>query len=140
MKKKAPSFHIKPKPSSPLHSLGLRIKGRQARQRRVAAPPGLADEFISRKDRGAFLGLKLNQAKRIDKSIYRVDSDSSLFSHPSFQKLAVSPGCLAVFWKEGSLERMGKVPLEQRAGMGGKNPLSWLISFTTMRDFSLQLP
>ena len=34
--------------------------------------------------------------------------------HGSFQKpIAVSPGVLMVFWKEGSLERMGKCPLEE---------------------------
>ena len=41
-----------------------------------------------------------------------VDSFSILFNHRSFQKLAVSPGVLIVFWKEGSPERMGKCPLE----------------------------
>ena len=41
-----------------------------------------------------------------------VDSFSILFNHHSVQKPAVSPGVLMVFRKEGSLERMGKCPLE----------------------------
>ena len=41
-----------------------------------------------------------------------VDSESILFNHRSFQKPAVSPGVLMFFWKEVSLERMGKCPLE----------------------------
>ena len=35
-----------------------------------------------------------------------------LFNHRSFQKPRVFAGILEVFKKEGSLERMGKVPLE----------------------------
>ena len=42
-----------------------------------------------------------------------VDSLSILFNHCSFQKPAVSPEFLEVLWKEGSLERIGKVPIEQ---------------------------
>ena len=42
-----------------------------------------------------------------------VDSLSILFNHRSFQKPAVLPGFPEVFLKEGSLERMGKVPLEK---------------------------
>ena len=41
-----------------------------------------------------------------------VDSFSILFNHRSFQEPAVSPAVLMAFWKEGSLERMGKCPLE----------------------------
>ena len=37
-----------------------------------------------------------------------LDSLSILFNIFSFQKPAVSPAVLMVFWKEGSLERMGK--------------------------------
>ena len=35
-----------------------------------------------------------------------------IFNHRSFQRLAVFPGIPEVFWKEGSLERMRKVPLK----------------------------
>ena len=42
-----------------------------------------------------------------------VDSFSILFNHRSVQKPAVFPEFLEVCWKEGSLERMGKVPLEK---------------------------
>ena len=41
-----------------------------------------------------------------------VGSFAILFNHCSCQKLAVFPGFLEVFLKEGSLERKGKVPLE----------------------------
>ena len=40
------------------------------------------------------------------RGILGVDSNSIIFNHLSFQKQAVSPGVLMVFWKEGSLERM----------------------------------
>ena len=33
-----------------------------------------------------------------------------LFNHRSFQEPAVFPGFVEVFQKEGSLERMGKIP------------------------------
>ena len=36
-----------------------------------------------------------------------------LFSHRAFQEPAISPGFSVVFRKEGSLQRMGKLPLEQ---------------------------
>ena len=42
----------------------------------------------------------------------RVDSLSILFNYRSFQAPAVCSGFPEVFWKEGSLERMGEVPLE----------------------------
>ena len=41
------------------------------------------------------------------------DSFSIIFNHRSSQKLAVFPGFLVAFWKEGSLETMGEVPREQ---------------------------
>ena len=41
-----------------------------------------------------------------------VDSFSILLNHGSSQKPAVSPGLLMVSSKDGSLERMGKVPLD----------------------------
>ena len=44
-------------------------------------------------------------------TIPTVDFFSILFNHRSFQP-AVSPGFWVVFWKEGSLERMWKLPLE----------------------------
>ena len=44
-----------------------------------------------------------------------VDSVSILFNHRSFQKLAAFFFRFPeVFWKEGSLERMGKVPMENQ--------------------------
>ena len=42
------------------------------------------------------------------------DSFSILFNHRSFQKpIVFSPWILLVFLEEGSLERLGKCPLEQ---------------------------
>ena len=52
-----------------------------------------------------------------------VESFSILLNHRSFQKPAVFPGFLQVFWKEGSLERMGKVafrPFERVPSCGLK--------------------
>ena len=50
-----------------------------------------------------------------------------LFNHRSFQKPAVFAGFLEVFWKEGSLKRMGKVPLESwsKKGLKGKRHVVW---------------
>ena len=50
-------------------------------------------------------------------TILGVDSLSILFNHRSVLKqIAVLPGFLKVFKKEGSLERMGKVPLNHASG------------------------
>ena len=66
-----------------------------ANLRTIGVCPGVDAGSILFKNQGAFLGLKLNQAKRIDKSIYRVDSLSILFNHCSFLK---TPSYFAFFF------------------------------------------
>ena len=63
--------------------------------------------------RGVFAKGSQGKQQQLVGTLLGVDSLLIIFNHRSFQKpIAVSPRFSVVFWKEGCLERMGKVPLE----------------------------